>query len=194
MRLYFITSNKGKYNELNQRLRSLGYSIILEQKNLGYPEIQADTVEEVAEYGIKYIKSRYRYPCVIEDSGLFIDALNGFPGVYSKYVYTTIGLNGVLRLMSDKKREERSALFRSVFAYAEHDEEPVLFTGECRGVISTDIRGTGGFGYDPIFIPEGADKTFAEMSTEEKNQYSHRGRSMDKLLLYLREKDGSQRG
>ncbi|MEM0493010.1 MAG: XTP/dITP diphosphatase [Candidatus Thermoplasmatota archaeon] len=187
-RIYFITSNKGKYNELRHKIESSGYNIILEQKDMGYPEIQADTLEEVAEYGIRYIRDRCSDPCIIEDSGLFINALKNFPGVYSKYVYLTIGLDGVLRLMSDKKNEERSALFKSVFAYVDDKSEPVLFTGECKGLISDSIRGTHGFGYDPIFIPSGSDRTFAEMSTKEKNHYSHRGKSMDKLLLFLKNK------
>ena len=82
-------------------------------------------------------------------------------------------------------KNKRSAVFRSVYAYAEPNKKPVLFVGECKGAITTRERGTGGFGYDPIFTPEGHDITFAEMKHTEKNIYSHRGKALNKLLKYL---------
>jgi len=183
--LYFITGNEGKLKEIQQKVKPLDITII--QKDLGYPEIQADSLEEVAEYGVTHIQQRCNEPFILEDAGLFIDGLKGFPGVYSKYVYYTIGLDGILKLM--RTMTKRSAVFRSVYAYAEPDTPPTIFVGECKGTIAQKQLGTKGFGYDPIFIPDYEEKTFGQMDTEEKNIHSHRGKSVDKLLSFLM-KDG----
>ncbi len=180
--LYFITGNMGKLAEIQERVKTLDIKVI--QKDLGYPEIQVETLEEVAEYGIKHIQKHLNEPFILEDAGLFIDDLDGFPGVYSKYVFYTIGLKGILKLMENMTK--RSAVFRSVYAYAEPNSKPTLFVGECKGTITIKERGTGGFGYDPIFIPDCESKTFAEMSREEKNRYSHRGKALDKLFDFLK--------
>jgi XTP/dITP diphosphohydrolase len=180
-KLYFITSNKGKLREATEKLRPLGYSVI--QKDLGYPEIQADLLEEVARQGIDHVKARFPYAFMLEDAGLFIDSLQGFPGVYSKYVFFTIGLPGILKLLQGL--ENRNAVFRSVYAYSEPGKKPVIVTGECKGIISNEQQGKQGFGYDPIFIPNGAKKTFGEMTIEEKNLFSHRGKALEKLILEL---------
>jgi len=183
-KIFFITGNGGKVHEAKTKLHPLGYTII--QKNLGYPEIQTDSLEEVARFGVKHIQKKIDSPFILEDAGLFINALQGFPGVYSSYVYHTIGLDGILSLLKDKKNDYRSAVFRSVFAYAEPDGDPLLFVGECNGIISTEKKGEKGFGYDPIFMPLSSDRTFAEMDTEEKNGFSHRGKSIEKLIRFLK--------
>lgn len=184
--IFFITSNDGKVHEAKNKLHPLGYRII--KKNLGYPEIQTDSLEEVARYGVQHVQKTIDHPFILEDAGLFIDALQGFPGVYSSYVYHTIGLDGVLSLLTDKKKRIRSAVFRSVFAYAKPEGDPLLFVGECNGMISTEKKGGKGFGYDPIFMPLSSDRTFAEMRAEEKNAFSHRGKSLEKLVHFLRKK------
>jgi XTP/dITP diphosphohydrolase len=180
--LYFITSNKGKLREATEKLRPLGYSVI--QKDLGYPEVQADSLEEVAQQGVEHVRAKFHQAFMLEDTGLFIEALQGFPGVYSKYVFFTIGLPGILRLLD--KVKNRKAVFRSVYAYSEPGKKPVIVTGECKGMISTEQRGEHGFGYDPIFIPNDEEKTFGEMTIEEKNQYSHRAKALDKLITELK--------
>lgn len=185
--IYFITSNKGKVHEAETKCEPIGIKII--QKNLGYPEIQADNLEEVATYGIDYVKKKVDHPFILEDAGLFIDALKEFPGVYSSYVYFTIGLDGILKLMKDVPKEQRTATFRSVFGYGEPQGDYQLFIGECKGTIGYEQKGTYGFGYDPIFIPQGRRFTFAEIKTEEKNKLSHRGKSLEKLILFLSEED-----
>jgi XTP/dITP diphosphohydrolase len=181
--LFFITSNKGKVHEATEKLRPLGFSVV--QKDLGYPEVQADSLEEVAAWGATFVQGRFDYPFMLEDAGLFIDALQGFPGVYSKYVFFTIGLEGILRLLAGAVN--RKAVFRSVYAYSEPGKKPMVVIGECTGVISTKKQGNHGFGYDPIFIPDGAEKTFGEMTVEEKNQYSHRGKALDTLVIELKD-------
>jgi len=180
--LNFITGNKGKLTEIQQKLSPLKIKVI--QKNLGYPEIQAETLEEVAEYGITHIQQTFTKPFILEDAGLFINALNGFPGVYSKYVYYTIGLDGILKLMHQQKN--RQAIFRSVFGFSDEQQLPHYFIGECPGIINIEKRGTQGFGYDPIFIPNGDVRTFAEMPTHHKNQVSHRGRALDQFISFLK--------
>lgn len=179
--LYFITSNKGKFVEAKEKLRSLGFSVV--QKDLGYPEIQAESLEDVALQGITYVRMGFNKPFMLEDAGLFIEALHGFPGVYSKYVFFTIGLPGILRLLSDVRN--RKAVFQSVYAYSEPRKKPIIVLGECKGIISMKEQGTHGFGYDPIFIPDGAQKTFGEMTIEEKNQFSHRAKALEKLINVL---------
>jgi XTP/dITP diphosphohydrolase len=180
--VYFITSNKGKFLEAKTKFSGLDIKII--QKNLGYPEIQADSLEEVALFGAKHIQKKFDKPFILEDAGLFIDSLNGFPGVYSAYIYYKIGLSGILRLLKNEKN--RKAIFRSVYAYGESGKDPILFIGECRGTISDRELGSHGFGYDPIFIPENCKKTFAQMETKEKNKVSHRGASLIKLKDFFK--------
>ena len=180
-KLYFITSNKGKLQEASEKLQPFGFSVI--QKDLGYPEIQADTLEEVVAAGISFLQSRCQERFILEDAGVFIDSLEGFPGVYSKYVFFTIGLSGILRLLEGL--DNRKAVFRSVYGYYEPGKKPMIFIGECPGKITTKKQGDHGFGYDPIFIPDGAQTTFAEMTIREKNQFSHRARALEKLIMVL---------
>ena len=180
--LYFITSNTGKLHEATQKLRPLGFSVV--QKDVGYPEIQADTLEEVALQGISDVQKRFDKPFMLEDAGLFINALQGFPGVYSKYVFFTIGLPGILRLLEEV--DNRKAMFRSVYAYSEPGRIPIIATGECPGAISTEQKGKNGFGYDPIFLPNGSKKTFGQMTVEEKNTFSHRSKALDTLVSHLK--------
>ena len=108
-------------------------------------------------------------PFFLEDAGLFIRSLNGFPGVYSAYVFKRIGCTGILKLMEDKK--DRYAEFESVVVYKERRKRAKIFIGICQGEIS--------------YEEYGADKTFGEMDVEEKNKYSHRGKSIDVLIRYL---------
>ena len=184
-KLYFITSNKGKFVETKEKLRPLGFSVI--QKDLGYPEIQAESLEDVALQGIRHVRMSFNKAFMLEDAGLFIEALHGFPGVYSKYVFFTIGLPGILRLLNGVK--DRKAVFRSVYVYSDPGDNPIISVGECNGTITTEQRGKNGFGYDPIFLPKGLRRTFGEMMTDEKNRYSHRSKALDKLILNLKKDD-----
>jgi XTP/dITP diphosphohydrolase len=173
--IYFVTSNKGKYAEAQAIFEDLV------QRDIGYAEIQADTLEEVALYGMREVAARLQGPVMLEDAGLFVDALKGFPGVYSAYVQKTIGNAGILRLMEGQ--ENRKAYFKSVVAYAEPGMETVMFSGEVHGQIGFEARGKKGFGYDPIFYV--GKVSLAEMDLEEKNQISHRAGSMRALKKWL---------
>lgn len=183
--LYFITSNNGKYKEVATKLIEANIRVI--QKNLGYPEVQANSLEDVVNFGVNYVKEKFDKPFIIEDSGIFIKHLNDFPGVYSADVYYKIGCKGILRLMEDVKKN-RDAYFKSVIAYTNSDKEIYIFSGDCKGMIGFEESGSNGFGYDPIFIPNGEKITFAEMAVDEKNRFSHRGNSLNKLLEFLKEK------
>jgi XTP/dITP diphosphohydrolase len=180
--LTFITSNKGKLEEARAALGPLGYEV--RQNNLGYPELQADTIDEVALFGMEQVKAKIKGAFILEDSGLFIDCLGGFPGVYSAYALKSLGNPGILKLLGDRK--DRGAAFRSCFGYYDPKKGPRLAKGECKGSISKEMRGSGGFGFDPIFIPEGDDRTYAQIPLDEKNQISHRGRSMKVLVELLK--------
>jgi XTP/dITP diphosphohydrolase len=173
--IYFVTGNRGKYVEAQEIFGEI------EQKNIGYTEIQADTLEEVAAFGMKEVAARLKGPVMLEDAGLFVQSLQGFPGVYSAYVQKTIGNAGILRLMQGV--EKRDAYFKSVVAYAEPGTEPVMFSGEVHGQIGFEERGEKGFGYDPIFYVGGM--SLGEMEIGEKNKISHRARSMKSLKKWL---------
>jgi XTP/dITP diphosphohydrolase len=123
-------------------------------------------------------------PYFVEDAGLLVETLRGFPGVYSAQAFRTIGNEGLLRLLSDAR--DRSASFRAVVAYVDGPRPPRMFTGDIHGRIARTPRGHNGFGFDPIFVPEGHRRTFAQMGPEEKNRLSHRARALDRLARHLR--------
>lgn len=188
MIIHIGTSNEGKFREMSRMLEPLGHSVIRE--DIPYPEIQAASLREVVEYGMQWILTHDRKPWmddpdhgfVIDDSGIFIKALKDFPGVYSKFVFYTIGNRGILRLLGE--RNYRQASFRTVLLFHRNGRNH-YFKGESKGTIARKECGTNGFGYDPIFIPEGSERTFAEMDTNEKNAHSHRGEAMDHFILFL---------
>jgi len=174
--LFFVTGNEGKFREVSALASKFGIEI--RQSRIPYLEIQAEDLSDIAKVGVQQAFGILKAPCFVEDSGLFISSLRGFPGPYSKYVFLTIGNRGVLKLMQGV--EDRRAVFRSCVGYCGRDGKPLTFEGRAEGRISTEERGTGGFGFDPIFIPdEGDGRTFAEMSVEEKNRLSHRGKAIE---------------
>lgn len=164
----FVTTNFHKFREAGQILAP--YKIKLEHLNQPYPEIRAEDVEEVALEGAKLVFGKIGKPLIVEDSGLFIPALNDFPGAYSAWVRKKIGNRGILKLLEGETKRE--AYFKSCIAYAD-SEITRTFCGTVYGAISKREAGNKGFGYDPIFIPEGESQTFAENETL-KNRISHR--------------------
>jgi len=170
----FVTSNRGKFLEIEALFRP--YQITVRWAKRELPEPQADTLEEVVAAKLA-AAGVGKNPVLVEDSGLFIDALNGFPGVYSSYVFRTVGIGGILALLAGKPRE---ATFRTV-AGLRSGPVVTLGLGATVGTIAAEPRGSGGFGYDPIFIPSGESRTFAELTPEEKNRHSHRGQAIRDL-------------
>jgi len=185
--LSFVTGNTHKFDEVQTIFKNYHLTYKLKQIDLNPIEIQADSLQKVAEYKLYSIKSKIDGSFFIEDAGLFIDyPLNGFPGVYSSYVFKTIGNKSIIRLIDDY--EDSKAHFSAIIAlYFEPEDQELFFKGKIEGRISSEIRGTEGFGYDPIFIPnEIPDKTFGELSVDQKNTVSHRGRALEKLINFLK--------
>jgi XTP/dITP diphosphohydrolase len=164
-------------------MKEHGYE--LEHIKTTYPEIQADTLEETIVPGLNWLMGRYERPIMIDDSGLFIDALKGFPGIFSSYVFRTVGCDGILRLMEGVKN--RSARFECCIGFLVPGKEPHISKGVAKGSISEKKAGTGGFGYDPVFVPDGYVKTYAQIEVTEKNKISHRGRAIELFLKELPE-------
>jgi XTP/dITP diphosphohydrolase len=179
-RLTVVTHNPGKVREFRAGLAAL--PLDLHHLDRTYHELQADTLEEVASFGLQELANEVAGDFCLEDSGLFIDALAGFPGVYSAYVHKTVGLSGVLKLL--RGSDDRRARFASVIALS-WDGETHLFRGDVRGSITRAPRGAQGFGYDPIFVPEGGRKAFGELPLADKMAFSHRGRALAKLAEFL---------
>jgi XTP/dITP diphosphohydrolase len=186
--IYFITRNSHKYNEIQQLFNNENLTFNIAQKNLPTIEIQTNNLKDVALFKLNSIKGNIHGSYFIEDSGFFIDKpLNGFPGVWSKYVFETIGTAGILKLIDNFKATE--AHFESIIAFYYQPQDKVhTFQGIVKGKVANSNRGIGGFGFDPIFIPNDiSNKTFAELSTEEKNKISHRGRAWRKFTQFLKE-------
>ncbi len=186
--LVFATNNAHKLDEVRSivghRMNILGLRDIGCDEDI--PET-ADTLEGNAELKARYVKEHYGYDCFADDTGLEVDALGGAPGVYSAR-YAGPGhdskANMELLLKNMNGRADRRARFRTVIALVEGDDLRLL-DGVVEGFITDGPKGSSGFGYDPVFRPEGLDVTFAEMDSDAKNAISHRGRAMKKLLEYL---------
>ena len=180
LKIIFVTSNLNKATEVAQILGS--FRINVEHVDLRLAEIQSDSLEEVAEASALEAANRVGRPVIVEDSGLFIKSLNGFPGPFSSYVQKTIGNKGVLRLMEGI--DDREASFRSVVAYCDEKRKALSFTGDVAGKISYEEKGEV-WAFDPIFIPDqNGDKTYAEMGPVEKNRISHRRRALEKFAKW----------
>jgi XTP/dITP diphosphohydrolase len=202
--LRYVTTNEGKVREAHEYMAC-------EQFAFDYTEVQSDDIGTIAAHGAREAYREVNEPVLVDDAGLFVDSLGGFPGPYSSYVEDTLGIERVQRLVAGE--ETKRAAFRCVLAYCDGEEfaaspDPVdrddralaaagseddsgaglpvkLFTGTVRGRI-VSARGDGGFGYDPIFEHEGT--TMAEMNTEEKNAVSHRGRALAKFGEWFAER------
>lgn len=148
----------------------------------------ADTIQGNARIKADYVTNRFGVDCFADDTGLEVEALNGAPGVYSaRYAGEHCSYqDNVNKILSEMRGvENRKACFRTVIAL-NLDGESHFFEGRCDGIITTEAHGEGGFGYDPVFKPDGYDETFAEMPSELKNKISHRGRATAKLIDFLR--------
>ena len=185
MPLIFVTTNRHKFEEAGEIARRHGIQI--EWRDIPYVEIQADSLEDVICPGVQQACAMVNAPCFAEDAGLFIRALKGFPGPYSKYVFYTLGNEGVLKLMDGK--DDRKAEFKSAVGYCEPGSKPRVFVGSVEGEITLECRGAHGFGFDPIFAPaEGDGRTFAEMRMNEKNRFSHRARAIEAFFKWFKQR------
>ena len=189
MKLLFATNNKHKISEVQQLLD--GRFNIVSPAELGctddIPENEV-TLEGNALAKARYIRKKFGLACFADDTGLEVEALNGAPGVYSAR-YAGEGKSfedNNTKLLAELQGEtNRKAQFRCVIALITDDGEEHLFEGIVKGEILTERTGTGGFGYDPIFSPDGYDCSFAQMTMDEKNRISHRGLAISKLVEFL---------
>ena len=211
--VWFLTSNAGKLEEATHHFQPLG----MEVKPLEVPEgsiiePQSDDLEEVARAKLQQAMQHLPHEgamVMVEDAGLFVDALDGFPGVYSSYVFSTVGNSGVLRLLSHLVDDDpvriknlRSASFQAVAALWD-GHEVLIGRGICKGSIATEVQGEAGFGFDPVFVPADLDdqgepvspdtlgvvsthgQTFGTVGPFAKHQFSHRRRALEDLLRHL---------
>lgn len=169
--LYFVSSNNHKYQEAKTILDSFGIKLGFFKSNL--EEIQSNSLKEIAISKANDAFSKCKKPIIIEDDGIFINSLNGFPGPYSSYIFKTIGNKGILNLL----KQNRKAKFVSIITYCDKN---ILesFHAKIDGSISKYVKGKG-WGYDPIFIPNNLKKTFAELNN--KNELSHRYKALKKF-------------
>ena len=178
--LFFVSANINKFKEAETILDSFNVEINFLKYNL--EEVQSNSLEVIASKKAKFAFSKFDKPVIIEDDGLFIDSLGGFPGPYSSYVFNTIGNAGILNLV----KKNRKAKFVSLITYCD-DEITKSFTGIASGSISKLQKGKG-WGYDPIFISVETKKTFAELKN--KNEFSHRYLALKKFAnWYLKKRE-----
>lgn len=189
-KLIFATNNRYKVEEIRS-IPGLKYEIIsLKEAGIliDIPE-PYNTLEENASQKSRTIYELTGMNCFSEDTGLEVEALNGEPGVKSaRYAGENSSFEENIEklLLNMQDMVNTHARFRTVLSLILNGKE-YMFEGTCKGIIIADKRGEGGFGYDPIFLPEGSEKTFAQMDMEEKNKYSHRKKAMDQLLLFLQD-------
>lgn len=163
--VFFASSNRNKYYEAKKILSNFGINLGFFKTSL--EEIQEESIKKIASKKVADAYKKCNKPIIVEDDGLFIESLKGFPGPFSSYVFKTIGNSGILRLV----KTNRKALFQSVIAYCDKKNGIVLFDATMKGQIAKKSQGDG-WGYDPIFIPHGHSKTYAMLSN--KNEISHR--------------------
>lgn len=187
--LVFATNNPHKAREIEQILGQ-GYTVKT-LKDIGCTEDipeTADTLEGNALLKAQYVKEKYGCDCFSEDTGLEVEALGGAPGVHTaRYAGDQKNpMDNIARLLENLSGEKnRRAQFRTVIALIRGDRED-LFTGVCTGTIAGEMRGAGGFGYDPVFVPDGYEQTFAELGEAVKNSVSHRAKATALLVEGLR--------
>ncbi|MDO4727913.1 MAG: non-canonical purine NTP diphosphatase [Bacteroidota bacterium] len=188
MKLIFASNNQHKIQEI-QKMIPANYQI-LSLKDIGCTENipeTADTIEGNAVLKAQYIHQKYGVNCFADDSGLEVQVLNNAPGVNSAR-YAGEDKNdqhNMQKLLQDlENQSDRKARFKTVICLIFNNQQ-YLFEGVINGVITTELRGGNGFGYDPIFAPNGSDKTFAEMSNTEKNNISHRAKAVEQLIKFI---------
>jgi XTP/dITP diphosphohydrolase len=182
--LYFASSNENKFLEIQNILETDMEKIKTEIyfSKVALKEIQSESIVEVAEDKAKKAFESIGKPVIVEDDGLFIEDLNGFPGVYSSFVFKTIGNKGILTLLGNNGM--RRAHFMSIFSFSDGKTIETFF-GETTGHITTEIY-TAGWGFDPIFKPENENITYGELNTLKKNKISHRSKAFRQFLRWYR--------
>ncbi len=167
MNVTYVTGNWAKILSARQVLEPLGFEV--NQVKMDVPELQNDSIEEVAKYSAKWASEQLKCSVIKNDSGLCVDALNNFPGPYTHYVDDTLGEDGILKLLDGV--ENRKAHFIEVLAYCEYGKEPVTFISITKGVIAKEKSGQYGWSWDFIFIPDGETKTLGNFNDDIRFKY-----------------------
>ena len=178
-RLVLLTQNQHKLKELTPLFKK--FEVDFETTSIEKHEIRSERVEEIARVAARVAFDSLQRPVVVDDTGFFVDSLNGFPGSYAATVLRSIGYEGILLLMKDK--ENRKSEFKTAVGYCD-GKHLETFVGSMSGTVAFESRGKKGFGYDPIFVPEGFTKTYAELALEEKVRISHRTRAFEGFLRW----------
>ncbi len=195
MRILFASHNPNKVKEV-QAMLGAGFELV-SLTDIGLHEDipeTGSTLEENAKIKAEHVFAKTKLPVFADDTGLEVEALSGAPGVYSaRYAGSekSDAKNMAKLLRELEGKPNRKAQFRTVFHFINSEGEAKVIEGKVEGEILNSIRGEKGFGYDPIFLPEGKNQSFAEMSREAKNEISHRGRALRKLVEYLRSSQGA---
>lgn len=176
----YLSRNAHKYEEARALL---GQAVKLAFRPMSFVEPQLLSVRAVALHKARQAAVRIKGPFLVEDSGLYVAALRGFPGALSSPVFSLLGNEGLLTLL--KGERDRRAVFRACVVYGEGGRPVRLFCGSVTGKIAQEPRGSGGFGFDPIFVPRGSASTFAEMPLELKNRLSHRARALRRFAAWF---------
>ncbi len=184
MEIFFVTGNAGKVREASEILSRKGMNVV--QKVIDLPEIQDSDVEAVSRKKAEDAFRQLGKPLIVEDTGLCLKSMSGYPGALIKHFLSAMGRQGIVDFVSGK---DTSADAVCVVTYCGPDGKTESFTGTVKGRISGRVTEGYDFGWDPIFIPEGYDRTFAEMGMNEKNKVSHRRRALDALAAGLRKHD-----
>lgn len=188
--IVFASHNEGKIKEIKKLLAPYGIKV-KSALDMNLPDVEetGKTFEENSLLKSRTIAKLVNMPCLADDSGLCVDALNGAPGVYSaRYAPNRDFDKGMEKLLAEMEKspnKSRNAHFSCVISLAWPDGQYKVFAGQVDGKVAFHKMGAGGFGYDPLFVPEGFTSSFAQMSQEEKNKISHRGRAVEKLKDFL---------
>ncbi|MFH1637102.1 MAG: RdgB/HAM1 family non-canonical purine NTP pyrophosphatase [Candidatus Woesearchaeota archaeon] len=180
--IFFVTGNNDKFEEAKVILKKVG--IDLKKSDIEIVEKKFKTEKEVSIGKALSALRELNAPLIVEDTGIYFEAYNCFPGPNANVVFQGISYDGLLKLLEEK---DRKAFFRTSICFIKPNSNPVCFIGECHGKIAEKVSETISFAYDAIFIPDGETRTFSEMTKEEKEKYSHRRKALEEFAKWLKE-------
>ncbi len=180
--LFFVTTNRNKFEEARKILEKHGINLQISELNI--QEKKYPTEREVSISKAYAATKLLKAPLIVEDTGIYFESYNNFPGPNAHIVFDGIGYEGILKLLDGKNR---AAFFSTTVTYIKPGMNPISFSGECRGKIVEKVSENISFAYDAVFMPEGAKKTFSEMTKEEKESFSHRKKALDEFAKWFKE-------
>lgn len=180
--ILFITANQSKLEEVINITKR--YSIKIVGGKLNLPEQMSKNMEEISAEKAKYAFEKIRKPLIVDDAGIYFESYPNFPGIFTKYIIKLLGFWGIFKLLENKNRK---AYFKSIIAFIDSNgNQPILFEGICKGRITEEASEIfdPNFEFNSIFIPEGEDRTFSEMTIEERKKFSHRAQALENFLKW----------